>query len=47
MGALNWFELRFTVLDGRQLAQSWKVEIREDATEAQQRWLREWLGQDN
>jgi len=43
--ALDWFGLRFATADERQSAQSWKLEMREDATEAQKSRLRGWLGQ--
>jgi predicted metalloprotease with PDZ domain len=43
--ALDWFGLRFGAPDGRQSAQSWKLEIREDVTEAQRSRLQKWLGE--
>ncbi|HKQ78086.1 MAG TPA: M61 family peptidase [Blastocatellia bacterium] len=43
--ALDWFGLRFATTDGRQSAQSWTLEMREDATEAQRSRLRAWLGE--
>ncbi|MGH9939873.1 MAG: M61 family metallopeptidase [Blastocatellia bacterium] len=46
--ALDWFGLRFATsaqTSGQQSAQGWKLEIREEATEAQKSRLRGWLGQ--
>jgi predicted metalloprotease with PDZ domain len=42
--ALDWFGVRFATTDGQQPANAWKLEIREDATAAQQSRLRKWLG---
>jgi predicted metalloprotease with PDZ domain len=44
--ALDWFGLRFAKQEGEQAEKkTWKLEIREDATEAQKGRLKEWLGQ--
>jgi predicted metalloprotease with PDZ domain len=43
--ALDWFGLRFATADGQQPSPSWKLEMREDATEAQKRRRQVWLGQ--
>jgi predicted metalloprotease with PDZ domain len=43
--ALDWLGLRFATPDEQQPAQSWKLEIRQDATEAQKKRLQAWLGQ--
>ncbi len=43
--ALDWFGLRFAKSDGQQPAAAWRLEIREDAAEAQQKRVRAWLGQ--
>ena len=40
--ALDWFGLRFAPGDGK--SKSWRLEIREDATEAQRGHLKAWLG---
>jgi len=37
--------LRVAVSEGRQSAQNWKLEIRDDVTEEQKGHLRGWLGQ--
>jgi predicted metalloprotease with PDZ domain len=39
--ALEWFGLRFAPSDGRE--KTWRLEIREDATDAQRAHLKEWL----
>jgi len=38
--ALDWFGLRFAVVDGKK---TWRLEIREDATQAQRDQLKAWL----
>src|SRR5262249_27479764 len=38
--ALDWFGLRFTVEDGKE---TWRLEVRADATEAQRSRLKAWL----
>jgi len=43
--ALDWFGLRFAASDVGQPAQSWKLEIRENVTEAQRSRLLKWLGE--
>jgi predicted metalloprotease with PDZ domain len=44
--ALDWFGLRFAKTEGEQAEKkTWKLEIREDATEAQKARLKAWLGQ--
>jgi predicted metalloprotease with PDZ domain len=43
--ALDWFGLRFASADGKQKMKTWKLEIREDATEAQKGRLQAWVGQ--
>jgi predicted metalloprotease with PDZ domain len=40
--ALDWFGLRFAAGDGAK-AKAWRLEIREDATQAQKEHLRAWL----
>ena len=42
--ALDWFGLRFATADSQQPSQGWKLEMREDATEAQKRRGQVWLG---
>ena len=42
--ALDWFGLRFAPPAGQQTANTWKLEIRPDATQAQKTHLKEWLG---
>jgi predicted metalloprotease with PDZ domain len=42
---LDWFGLRVALSEGRQSAQNWKLEIRDDITEEQKSRLRRWLGQ--
>jgi predicted metalloprotease with PDZ domain len=44
--ALDWFGLQFAKSDGRQPATAWKLEIRENATEAQKGRLQAWLVKD-
>jgi predicted metalloprotease with PDZ domain len=44
--ALEWFGLRFSKTEGEQAEKkTWKLETREDATEAQKGRLKAWLGQ--
>jgi predicted metalloprotease with PDZ domain len=43
--ALDWFGLRFATPEGPQAVKTWKLDIREDATEAQNSHLRELFGQ--
>jgi predicted metalloprotease with PDZ domain len=40
--ALDWFGLRFATAGGQAPSPGWKLEIREDATEAQKRRLQAW-----
>jgi len=41
---LDWFGLRIALSEGRQSAQNWKLEIRDDISEAQKSHLQRWLG---
>jgi predicted metalloprotease with PDZ domain len=42
--ALDWFGLRFAPQDDQQARKTWKLEVRDDATDLQKAQLREWLG---
>ena len=42
--ALDWFGLRFAAPGGEPPRPSWKLEIRQDATDSQKARLRDWLG---
>jgi predicted metalloprotease with PDZ domain len=42
--ALDWFGLRFAPANGKEAASTWRLEVRPDATAAQQDRLAAWLG---